>query len=58
MREAFGTVAYGFMPLRHTDPALAAAVIHSADERIHQDDVAVAVEYVEHVVREVTGGST
>jgi acetylornithine deacetylase/succinyl-diaminopimelate desuccinylase-like protein len=57
VRQAFGTIAYGFMPLRHTDPALAAAVIHSADERVHQDDVAVAVEYLEHVVREVTGGT-
>ena len=57
VREAFGTIAYGFLPLRHTDPVLAASVIHSADERVHQDDVAVAVEYLEHVVRQVTGGS-
>ena len=34
LREAFGTVAYGFFPMRTMDPQLAARLIHSADERI------------------------
>ena len=34
LREAFGTVAYGFFPMRTMDPELAARLIHSADERI------------------------
>ena len=34
LREAFGTVAYGFFPLRTMDVELAARLIHSADERI------------------------
>ena len=33
MRDAFGTVAYGFFPMRAMDPQLAARLIHSADER-------------------------
>ena len=32
MREAFGSVAYGFMPTR-MDPMLAGSLVHSADER-------------------------
>ena len=34
LREAFGTVAYGFFPLRAMAPELAARLIHSADERV------------------------
>ena len=33
LREALGCVAYGFSPLR-ADPIAAAALVHSADERI------------------------
>ena len=33
LREAFGTVAYGFFPMRAMDPQLAARLIHSADEQ-------------------------
>ena len=32
LREAFGTVAYGFFPLRTMDQEIVARVIHSADE--------------------------
>ena len=34
LREAFGTVAYGFFPMRTMDPEVAAGLIHSADERV------------------------
>ena len=34
LREAFGTVAYGFFPYRTMAPELAATLIHSADERV------------------------
>ena len=33
LREAFGTVAYGFFPIRTMPPEVAATLIHSADER-------------------------
>ena len=43
MREAFGTVAYGFFPQKAMDGALAARLIHSADERIPVDDLELGV---------------
>jgi acetylornithine deacetylase/succinyl-diaminopimelate desuccinylase-like protein len=43
MREAFGTVAYGFFPQRAMDGELAARLVHSADERIPVDDLELGV---------------
>jgi acetylornithine deacetylase/succinyl-diaminopimelate desuccinylase-like protein len=44
LRDAFGTVAYGFFPLRAMDIELAARLVHSADERVRVDDVVDGVE--------------
>jgi acetylornithine deacetylase/succinyl-diaminopimelate desuccinylase-like protein len=44
LRVAFGTVAYGFLPLREMEPELVAQLIHSADERVAVDDLALAVD--------------
>ena len=44
LREAFGTVAYGFFPMRTMSAELAARLIHSADERVPVDDLALGVE--------------
>ena len=55
LREAFGTVAYGFFPMKAMDPQLAARLIHSADERIEIDDLELAVDCFRHVAVEVTG---
>jgi acetylornithine deacetylase/succinyl-diaminopimelate desuccinylase-like protein len=49
VRTAFGTVAYGFFPLRAMDPALAGRLIHSADERIAIDDLVEGVGVFRHV---------
>ena len=38
LREAFGTVCYGFYPFKHTDLALM-ETMHSADERIDVEDL-------------------
>ena len=43
MRQAFGTVSYGFFPQTAMDPVLAARLIHSADERIPVDDLELGV---------------
>jgi acetylornithine deacetylase/succinyl-diaminopimelate desuccinylase-like protein len=43
LREAFGTVAYGFFPMRAMDPELAARLVHSADERCAVDDLELGV---------------
>ena len=44
MREAFDTVAYGFFPQKSMDGALAARLVHSADERIPVDDLELGVD--------------
>ena len=55
LREAFGTVAYGFFPMRAMDAQIAARLIHSADERIAVDDLELAVDCFRHVARAVCG---
>jgi acetylornithine deacetylase/succinyl-diaminopimelate desuccinylase-like protein len=49
LRQAFGTVAYGFFPIRHMDPELATKLIHSANERIKVDDLELGVEMLRSV---------
>ena len=51
LRDAFGTVAYGFFPMRAMDPELAARLIHSADERVHVDDLELGVEFLRELAR-------
>jgi acetylornithine deacetylase/succinyl-diaminopimelate desuccinylase-like protein len=53
LREAFGTVAYGFFPMRTMSAELAARLIHSADERIPVDDLELGVEFLRHAARAV-----
>ena len=53
MREAYGTVAYGFFPMRAMDATLAATLVHSADERAHVDDLELGVEFFRHAARHV-----
>jgi acetylornithine deacetylase/succinyl-diaminopimelate desuccinylase-like protein len=45
LREAFGTVAYGFFPMRTMPAETAATLIHSADERIPVDDLELGVDW-------------
>jgi acetylornithine deacetylase/succinyl-diaminopimelate desuccinylase-like protein len=49
LREAFGTVAYGFFPLRTMSAELASRLVHSADERIPIDDVGLGVDFLRSV---------
>ena len=51
LRDAFGTVAYGFFPMRTMDPELASRLIHSADERVHVDDLELGVEFLRELAR-------
>jgi acetylornithine deacetylase/succinyl-diaminopimelate desuccinylase-like protein len=55
LREAFGTVAYGFFPMRTMDAALAARLIHSADERIPVDDLELGLDFLRYAAQEVCG---
>ena len=51
LREAFGTVAYGFFPMKTMEMELAARLIHSADERTHVDDLGLGVEFLRTAAR-------
>lgn len=51
LREAFGTVAYGFFPIRAMDTRLAIELVHSANERIAVDDLELGVEMMRAVAR-------
>ena len=51
LRAAFGTVAYGFFPMRTMAPELAARLIHSANERVHVNDLELGVEFLRHIAR-------
>jgi acetylornithine deacetylase/succinyl-diaminopimelate desuccinylase-like protein len=48
VRERFGTVAYGFFPMK-MDPRLSARLIHSADERIAIEDLELGLDFLRHV---------
>jgi acetylornithine deacetylase/succinyl-diaminopimelate desuccinylase-like protein len=39
LRQAYGTTAYGFFPIRQMDTELATKLVHSANERIAVDDL-------------------
>ena len=55
LRDAFGTVAYGFFPARAMPVELAATLIHSANERVPVDDLELGVRFLRHVVRTYAG---
>jgi len=44
LREAFGTTAYGFFPIKAMDAEQATKLVHSANERIAVDDLELGVE--------------
>ena len=50
-RSAFGTVAYGFFPMRYMDPQLATRLVHSADERVKADDLELGTEFLRYAAR-------
>jgi acetylornithine deacetylase/succinyl-diaminopimelate desuccinylase-like protein len=51
LRAAFGTVAYGFFPLRYMDPQLATRLVHSADERARLDDLELGLEFLRYAAQ-------
>ena len=51
VREAFGTVAYGFAPVFSTDPSDYFAGMHGADECLDVDDLVEMAEFHLHVLR-------
>ena len=55
LRAAFGTVAYGFFPMRTMEAEVAARLIHSADERTHVDDLGLGISFLRHAARSLGG---
>ena len=55
LRDAFGTVAYGFFPARALDPQVSARLIHSANERVPVADLELGVRFLLHAARNVCG---
>jgi len=55
LREAFGTVAYGFFPMQEMRPEVAAQLIHSADERIPVGDLELGLDWMRFAARAVCG---
>ena len=53
LRDAFGTVAYGFFPSRTMDAETASRLIHSADERVPVADLELGVRWLLHAARSV-----
>jgi acetylornithine deacetylase/succinyl-diaminopimelate desuccinylase-like protein len=45
LRQAWGTIAYGFWPFRHTPSDVYGSGFHNRNERIHVDDLGYAVEF-------------
>lgn len=55
LRQTFGTIAYGFFPMRTMDAELAAALVHSADERVAVGDLELGTRFLVDVARTLTG---
>jgi acetylornithine deacetylase/succinyl-diaminopimelate desuccinylase-like protein len=55
LRDAFGTVAYGFFPARAMPVEQAALLIHSANERVPVEDIELGVRFLRHVARTYAG---
>jgi acetylornithine deacetylase/succinyl-diaminopimelate desuccinylase-like protein len=55
LREAFGTVAYGFSPTRTTPAEVLEEGIHNRDERIHVDDLLLGVQFHLDIARQLLG---
>ena len=50
IRDAFGTVAYGFFPGR-MPVEVSSLLIHSANERVPVDDLELGVRFFRHAVQ-------
>jgi acetylornithine deacetylase/succinyl-diaminopimelate desuccinylase-like protein len=53
LREAFGTIAYGFFPMRTMDTEVASRLVHSADERIPVADLELGTRFLTDLARAI-----
>jgi len=55
LREAYGTVAYGFFPIKSMEAEFATKLVHSANERIAVDDLELGVDMLRATARALLG---
>jgi acetylornithine deacetylase/succinyl-diaminopimelate desuccinylase-like protein len=56
LREAFGTVAYGFFPVTgELPPEVSSLLVHSADERVPVSDLELGVDWLRHAAHAMLG---
>ena len=55
LRTAFGTIAYGFFPIKAMDTEVATKLIHSANERIHVDDLELGTNMLRFAAQSLLG---
>jgi acetylornithine deacetylase/succinyl-diaminopimelate desuccinylase-like protein len=55
LREAYGTVAYGFFPAKAMDVMEMTKLIHSANERVSVDDLELGVDLLRFTARSLLG---
>jgi acetylornithine deacetylase/succinyl-diaminopimelate desuccinylase-like protein len=53
LRDAYGTIAYGFIPFRHADPMTNLTTKHGVDEHVLIDDVVFQTQAAIHVARAI-----
>jgi acetylornithine deacetylase/succinyl-diaminopimelate desuccinylase-like protein len=53
IRNAYGSVTYGFIPFRHADPLTNLEIKHGADERIQIEDLVFQTEAALSIARSV-----
>ena len=53
LRQAYGTTAYGFFPIKKMDTELATKLVHSANERIAVDDLELGTNMLRSVAMSI-----
>jgi acetylornithine deacetylase/succinyl-diaminopimelate desuccinylase-like protein len=55
LREAYGTIAYGYFPIKAMDTQLATVLVHSANERTAVDDLELGVDMLRSAAQSLLG---
>lgn len=55
LRAGYGTVAYGFFPMREMTTQQAASCVHGPDERLPLNDLELQIAFYRHVITAVCG---
>jgi acetylornithine deacetylase/succinyl-diaminopimelate desuccinylase-like protein len=55
LRQAYGTTAYGFFPIKAMDAEFATKLVHSANERIAVSDLELGVDMLKATARSLLG---